>query len=193
MNNNFELLSLIQKQTNKNTTAVAQMKLDIEHINKVGAKQKQKLMTIFSDGSSNFHQDFTGINNDFGVVENTFQTNIYVTCFRIYFETVGTPASNSIYNIIPIFVNRLVIINDMGNVVDVIFDNLKTIEDVVACGFHYNLQFTDGDNRFPIMDAIFKTPVKILPGYYLAYELKEDFTNSVITPPTVQYFYYDNQ
>ena len=193
MSSNFELLRSIQKQTDKNTKALDQMKLDIENINKIGGKQKQKLMTIFSDGSSNFHQDFTGINNDFGVVENTIQTNIYVTLFRIYFETVDSPAINSIYNIIPVFVNRLVILNDAGNVVEVIFDNLKTLEDVVASGFHYDLQYTDGNNRFPILDAVFKTPVKILPDYYLAYELKENFSNSVITPPCVQYFYYDSE
>ena len=189
MNKNLELLRLIEQKNSLISTNVAEMAKDVALLNRINATGARVKMTLFSDGSSNFNQDFTGINNDFAVIENTHEKDIYVEFIQIAWISLANPVSGQLFDIVPLFTSRMLELNAAGNVVRTIYNDVSTFFSCVEEGFTgFRMNLTGG--KLITLTKSLDTPIIIPPDHYLAFELKEDYTVSSIRPLCVHYYYY---
>ena len=189
MNKNFELLRSIEQKNNLISTNVQQMAKDVSTINRNNAIGIHTKMTLFSDGSSNFNQNFTGVDNDFAVIENTHEKDAYIEFIQFAWTSAVNPPSNQLFDVIPVYVSRMLELNAAGNVVTTIYNDVSSFFSCVEEGFAaFRMNLTGG--KLVTLTKSLDTPIVIPPNHYLAFELKEDYTVSAIRPPSVHYYYY---
>ena len=200
MNKNYELLTSIQRKidilvsnganptvTSENSPEVLQLK----QMNRLNTEFVQAQGTILSDGSDNYNQDFTGVNNDFAVVQNTTGTDIYMEYIQFsYVSTDGIPNSLKLFGVLPTQNARLVLLNSLGNIDSVVLPHVGSFKEFLCSGFElYNVNVVNA-TRHVSLRKTFQTPVKIPDGFYIAFELKENFLLAQIDPMCVEYFFF---